>query len=196
MNDYHTVLGIAAIIIGLVGEALYIKDLFKGTIKPHPFSWLGWGLLDVIIFFAQVVKGGGAGSWVFGVAAVVNIGIAVFSFSRGEKRITWSDWVCFIGALTGIVLWALTDEPFSAVLVASVVNFLAFIPTYRKAYLRPTEESLNIFIFDIIKFLLSIIALEALNPTTVLFPAASAISNVLFVGMVLLRRRKLGRLSR
>lgn len=191
MYDYHIVLGIFAIIAGLVGEALYVRDLWKGTIKPHPFSWFGWGLLDVVIFFAQLVGGGGPGAWVTAVAAVVNIGIAVFALRRGEKRITSSDWGCFIGALVGIILWILTDDPLSAVVVASIVNCLAFVPTFRKAYRRPQEESLNIFVFDIVKFSLSIAALQALNPTTALFPAVSAISNIIFVAMVLIRRRQL-----
>ena len=191
MYDYHVMLGLLAIVAGFAGEALYIRDIWQGTIKPHPFSWFGWALLDVIIFSAQVVKGGGAGSWVAGFAAVVNVGIAIASLRRGEKRITWSDWLCFIGALVGIALWILTKEPLPAVILASVVNFVAFVPTFRKAYLRPTEESLNIFIFDIVKFVLSIVALEALNPTTALFPAVSAISNVIFVTMVMLRRKQL-----
>ena len=191
--EYQVALGILAIVAGFAGEFLYIKDIFKRTIKPHPFSWFGWGVLDVVIFSAQIVKGGGAGAWVTGVAAVVNVGIAIAALSRGEKQITWSDWACFIGALLGIVLWILTDDPLYAVVVASVVNYLAFVPTFRKAYLRPQEESLNIFVFDIIKFLLSIAALQALNPTTALFPAASAVSNAIFVGMVLLRRRQLAK---
>ena len=189
--DYHVLLGVLAIIAGLVGEVLYIKNIFRGTIKPHPFSWFGWGLLDVVIVAAQVVKGGGAGAWVTGVAAVVNIGIAVVSLKRGEKRITWSDWTCFIGARLGIGLWIVTDDPLWAVIVAAVVNCIAFVPTFRKSFLRPSEESLTIFIFDIIKFGLSIAALQALNPTTALFPAVSALSNVVFVVMVLVRRRQL-----
>ena len=193
--DYHVVLGGLAIATGFVGQVLYIKDLYKGTIKPHPFSWLGWGILDVVVFSAQIVKGGGAGAWVIGVAGLVNTGIAIVSLRSGEKHITWSDWVCFSGALAGIVLWLVTKEPFFAVLIASAVNFLAFVPTFRKAYLRPMEESLNIFVFDIVKFILGIAALQALNPTTVLFPVVSAFSNILFVAMVLLRRRTLGRLS-
>ena len=195
MYDYHITLGILAVLVGFIGEFLYIRDLYKKNIKPHPFSWLGWGLLDVVIFSAQVVKGAGAGSWVIGVAAVVNIAIALISFRQGERRIVWSDWICFLGTLAGIALWAATSEPFFAVLIASVVNYIAFIPTFRKAYLRPEEESLNIFVFDIVKFMLGILALQVLNPTTALFPAASALSNVLFVTMVLLRRKKLGRLS-
>ncbi|OHB18969.1 MAG: hypothetical protein A2854_02505 [Parcubacteria group bacterium RIFCSPHIGHO2_01_FULL_56_18] len=196
MYDYHVLLGILAIIAGLVGEVLYIKDIVRGTIKPHPFSWFGWGILDVIILSAQTVRGGGAGAWVMGVAAVVNIGIAIASLRRGEKRITQSDWICFIGALLGIGLWIVTDDPFWAVIVAAVVNCVAFIPTFRKSFVRPFEESLTIFVFDIIKFGLSIVALQALNPTTALFPAVSAISNIVFVAMVLFRRRQLAKRGR
>lgn len=191
MTDYYVILGLLAVVAGLTGEVLYLRDLFKGDIKPHPFSWFGWGLLDVIILFAQRTGGGGAGSWVTAVAAVVNITIAVVSLKRGEKRITGSDWLCFAGALLGAALWAITKDPLPAVVIASGVNLLAFIPTYRKAYLRPTEESLSIFIFDIAKFLLSILALEILSPTTALFPAISTVSNSIFVGMILLRRHQL-----
>ncbi len=196
MPNYHVVLGGAAVVFGIAGQALYLKDILQDSIKPHPFSWLGWALLDVVIFSAQITSGGGPGSWVTGVSALVNTIIALLSLKRGEKRITWSDWTCFIGAILGIVLWKLTADPIGAVIVVSAVNFVAFIPTFRKAYLRPNEESLNIFSFDIVKFILGIAALGVLSPTTALFPATAMVSNVMFISMVILRRRKLSTVAR
>ena len=180
-------------LVGLGGEVLYIRDIVRGSIKPHPFSWLGWALLDVVIYAAQITGGGGPGSWVTGIAAAVNTLIALLSLKRGEKRVTWSDWVCFIGAICGIVLWQLTADPLGAVIIVSLVNFVAFIPTFRKAYVRPQEESINVFAFDIVKFMLGIAALGVLSPTTALFPASALISNVLFISMILSRRAQLSR---
>jgi hypothetical protein len=98
--------------------------------------------------------------------------------------------------LLGIFLWTITKDPLSAVVIAAIVDCVAFIPTFRKAYLRPAEESLSVFSFDIAKFALSIAALGVLSPTTALFPAVSGAANVIFVTMVLLRRRRLSRVSR
>ncbi len=194
MDDYRILLGALAVLVGFVGEALYLRDIFRGGIQPHPFSWFGWGLLDAVVFFAQTTKGAGAGSWVVGVAALVNIGIAVLSLKRGEKRIVASDWICFGGVLLGIVLWLLTNDPLSAVIIATVVNCIAFVPTFRKAFLRPQEESLNIFALDVVKFVLGIFALQAVSTTTILFPAVVAAANGIFVLTVLLRRRQLARI--
>ena len=183
-----------AVVFGIAGQALYLKDILQGSIKPHPFSWLGWASLDAVIFSAQIAGGGGAGSWVTGVAVLANTVIAVLSLRRGEKRITLSDWTCFVGAVLGIVLWKLTADPLGAVIIISAVNFIAFVPTFRKAYLRPNEEALNIFAFDVIKFILGIAALGVLSPTTALFPASAMISNVIFILMVVLRRQKVHRI--
>ena len=191
MLDYHLVLGASAIVFGLVGQVLYLKDILQGSIKPHPFSWLGWASLDVVIFSAQITGGGGPGSWVTGVAVLANTTIAVLSLKRGERRINWADWACFFGAVLGITLWKLTADSLGAVIIISVVNFIAFIPTFRKAYLRPNEEALNVFAFDIIKFILSIAALGVLSPTTALFPASAMFSNVIFISMILIRRRQI-----
>src|SRR5438093_346124 len=97
--DYHVVLGVAASVAGLAGYIPYFRDIFWSTTKPHLFSWLVWGIVDAIAFFAQVVKGGGPGTWVIGIAALGCFTIALFAIRRGEKSITTIDWICFVAAL-------------------------------------------------------------------------------------------------
>ena len=53
--DYHAVIGGAATVIGVVGYVPYFRDIFRGTTKPHPFSWFLWALLAGIAFAAAVV---------------------------------------------------------------------------------------------------------------------------------------------
>lgn len=188
--DYKIILALLATLIGLIGYIPYFRDIFKGTTKPHVFSWFIWSLLTGIAFAAQVVEGAGPGAWVTGFTAVVCSAVAVLAFSKGEKEITKSDWVCLVLALLGIALWLVTDNPLTAVIVVTITDALAFIPTFRKTYFKPHEETLTEYALAAVKFFISIIALESLTLSTWLYPASLVIMNGAFVVMALIRRRK------
>lgn len=189
MGDYHVTLGLLAVGIGLVGYVPYYRDIFRGTTKPHPFSWLGFGLLNGLVFFAQIAKGGGAGAWTTAVSAVAIGGIVVLAFQRGEKNITVFDWICFAGAIAGAMLWLVTNDPLNAVMVITIADLLAFAPTFRKSYLRPHEETLTLFALSTAKYGISVCALTQINWTTALFPAVLALANGAIVGLILIRRK-------
>jgi hypothetical protein len=193
--DYKTILGVISVVIGFIGYIPYYRDILRRRTKPHPFSWIGFGLLLSISFFAQLVTGAGAGAWVTGISAVGVFGIAILSIYEGEKDITTFDWICFIGALLGIVLWRLTSNPLTAVIIVTIVDAIAFLPTYRKGYLKPQEETASLFAISVLKYAIGIAALATFNLTTVLFPLSLVITNGAFVSLLLLRRRKLGTLS-
>src|SRR5690606_9865601 len=152
---------------GLMGYVVYLKDVFWGRTKPHAFSWLLWSLLASIGFFAQVSEGAGAGAWVTGMTAAMCLLIALIGAFSGKDHIMKIDLYCFIGALLGIVVWRLTNDPLTAVLIVSVIDALAFTPTFRKAYFKPYEETASAFTFSTFKWALGIIALESFNLTKI-----------------------------
>ena len=194
--DYHIILGAAAVVIGLVSYVPYYRDVLRGTTKPHPFSWFAFALMMGITFFAQIVTGAGPGAWVTGISAVAVLGIALLSVWKGHREITTFDWFCFAGAILGIVLWRITNDPLIAVIIVTVTDTIAFAPTYRKGYFKPHEETASLFVLSAIKYFVSLFALSSLNLTTTLFPAALVISNFAFVAMLLIRRRQLGKVAR
>src|SRR3989344_3089336 len=194
--DYHIILGAAAVVIGLVSYVPYYRDVLRGTTKPHPFSWFAFALMMGITFFAQIVTGAGPGAWVTGISAVAVLGIALLSVWKGHREITTFDWFCFAGAILGIVLWRITNDPLIAVIIVTVTDTIAFAPTYRKGYFKPHEETASLFVLSAIKYFVSLFALSSLNLTTTLFPAALVISNFAFVAMLLIRRRQLGKVPR
>ncbi|MCE9541836.1 hypothetical protein K8R03_04770 [Candidatus Kaiserbacteria bacterium] len=193
LYDYHVIVGLLAAAVGLVGYAYYYRDIFRGTTTPHPFSWLSFGFLNAITFFAQVVEGGGAGTWVTGVSTVATMGIAILALQRGKKHITGFDWFCFAGALVGIALWQMTRDPLWAVIVVTVTDTIAFAPTYRKGYLLPYSETLANYVASAAKYVLGLIALEAFNWTTALYPASLVLSNLAFIAVLYMRRKRLQR---
>ena len=186
--EYQIVLGILATAIGLAGYIPYFKDLIKKEIKPHAFSWLIWGILQTVVFFASTSKGGGAGAWVIGAPALLNMIIFVIALFRGEKEITKLDKASLIVALFGIGLWVITTSPVWSVIILTGVDIVGFVPTFRKAYKRPKEEAVSVFALSSIAFGVSLFAIGMLNITTVLYPASLTLSNAVFVIMVMGRR--------
>ncbi len=192
MYDYKAIFGIAAVVIGLVSYIPYYRDILRGTTKPHPFSWFAFALLMGITFFAQIFTGAGPGAWVTGISAIAVFGIAVLSILKGHREVTTFDWFCFAGALLGVVLWRTTDNPLWAVVIVTITDAIAFAPTYRKAYLRPHEETVSLFVLSAAKYLISLFALVSFNLSTALFPVSLVLTNTVFAIVIVYRRRQLG----
>ncbi|MDO8495140.1 MAG: hypothetical protein Q7S32_01245, partial [bacterium] len=191
MTDSKTTLGVIAVVVGLIGYAPYFRDILNGRTKPHFFSWFVWALLGGLAFFAQVVGHAGPGAWVTGCTAVICLVIAILALKKGEKEITKFDWLCLAGALLGIILWIKTKNPFSAVIFITLIDSMAFIPTFRKSYNKPGEETAVEYALAALKWTIGLFAIESFSLVTWLYPAVLIITNSLFVMMVLIRRRVL-----
>lgn len=188
--DYKAALGTIAIIITLVSYVPYFRNLLSGKTKPHAFSWLVWGVLNAIAFAGQIHDKGGPGAWSVGLSAVVMFVIFGISLQRGEKDIRPFDWLCLGGAAWSLVPWLLTNDPLLSVILITVIDAFGFLPTVRKSFNKPHQETLITFVLSTVKYLLVVLALQNYTLVTVLFPFAVFVMNALFVVMLLIRRRQ------
>lgn len=188
IHNLHSLLGAAAVAIGLVGYYPYYRDILARATRPHPFTWIGISLLNGITYAAQVVTGAGPGAWVSGITAIASFGIAVLALRQGEKRITSFDWICFIGAISSLIVWRLTHDPLGAVVAVTLTDLLVLAPTVRKTYLRPYEETATLYAVGVVKYGLSLFALSSFTLTTALFPSVIAAANLTITIMILFRR--------
>lgn len=162
---------------------------YKRKQSPHAFSWSIWGLLATIALFAQIIKGGGAGVFATALTAVGCFVIAILAIIQKDKQIVAFDWITLSGAILGIALLLMMKNPLFAVICVAVADTLGFLPTFRKSYFKPGEETVIQFVFSDLKWILSISALGAYNLTTLIYPATLVFTNGVFVLMVLIRRR-------
>ena len=191
MEDYKSVIGLVAIGIAIISYIPYFRDIFAGKTKPHAFSWLVWGVLNAIVFAGQLADGGGAGSWVVGFTAVVTLSIFFIALKKGEKDIKFFDWFCLVGAVIAIIPWLITKDPLLSVILVTVIDLLGFIPTIRKSYSKPHQETLITYILSIVKYGLAIIALQKYSIVTVLFPLAMVAVHIFFVTLLIIRRQQI-----
>ena len=182
-------MGVIAVLIAFVSYIPYFRDIFAGKTKPHAFTWLIWGSLNAIAFVGQIQDNAGAGSWAVGFTALALLSIFVIALSKGEKDIKPFDWFCMSGSVLAIILWAITSEPLTAILLITFIDALGFLPTVRKSYNKPHEETLITFLLSTVKYGLVIVALQNYTLVTVLFPLSLVIMNGLFVAMLLVRRK-------
>src|SRR5690606_35486997 len=114
--------------------------------------------------------------------------IAAVSLKYGEQDITKSDWYSFIGSLLAIVTWALTKNPAAAAILITIIDTLAFYPTFRKSWHKPYEDSTFAFTIATVKFAISLFALENISIATFLYPLSLVVMNGAFVIMLIWRR--------
>ncbi len=187
---YKELLSTIAIAITLIAFIPYIRSIIRGTIKPHVFSWLIWGITTFVVFLAQLQDNAGVGAWPIGVSGVITLFIALLAFlKRGDITITSLDWIFFIAAISSLPFWYFTSDPLWAVVILTIVDLLGFGPTIRKSYDHPFSESLLFFSLFAARNFIVIMALEYYSMTTVLFPLVIAIACTLLIIMIIYRRR-------
>ena len=189
--DLKIVLGSIAAILALFSSFLYIRDILRGNTKPHTYTWLIWSIVTTIAFLGQWVSGGGPGSWATGVAAVVTIGTFFLSLKDkyGTKDITSFDKVCLALAIISILPWILTKSVLWSVILATVIDLIAFFPTMRKTWHAPQSESLGSMYVDAVKHGLSTFSMGSYSLVTLIYPLSVLLTKFVIIGEILFLRK-------
>lgn len=184
-------LSFVAAILTWVAVTPYLRDTIKGKTRPNVVTWFTWTLLTAIN--AAIAFGDGA--WqtaVFSIASTLATGsIMVLGFSRGVKKYTLFDVVCQLLALLGIPLWLLAHEPAIAVIILMCVDFVGGSPTLRHAWLKPYEETWQMFAISAIGGALTIASISDYNFVALTMPLYITLFDTAMLLIVLYRRRVL-----
>ena len=184
-------LSAGATLLIVAAYAPYIRDILKGKTRPHVYTWCVSGLVTMIACGLQLSGGAGWGSAPTFAAAAAGLGVFVLSLGRARAAITRSDTLFFAMALVATGLWLLTDQPVASVMVVSLVEILAFVPTLRKSWDRPDQETFSAYAVNTLRFALSTVAVQHYSVVTVLYPLSATLTGVLICVYLLVRRRAL-----
>ena len=188
--------GLLSTALMLASRATYFYSIYKGETKPHAFSWLIWAVISCIGFAAQFAEGAGAGSWARGVSALTCIILVFIGFKWGEKNITRSDWATLVVAFLAVPLWIITETPLWSVILVVIIDTIGYIPTIRKVWRNPHQETPVSYILSCLCALFSLAAIEHYTPSTWLYPLALTITNAIMFMLIYLWRGDIYRLAR
>src|SRR3989344_1637280 len=190
MPDFKAILGLISVILGVVAFIPYLNDTLRGKTLPHVYTWFAWGLITLVAFAMQITSGAGAGSWVTLTAALMAFIIFVLGIRKGKKDVTKIDTFFFITALLALFFWIVVKQPtVSAILLVSVGIF-SFVPTLRKSWNKPFTETLSTYAINTLRHLISFFALSQYSFLTGFFPVVWGTTNILFVMILIIRRKK------
>jgi len=186
--ELKTLLGVITVGLNLLAFLPYIVDTIQRKTKPHIYSWLVWTLITGIVFVGQVADNAGAGAWGTGITTVIDLIILLLALRRGSSDVTLSDKLCLGSALAILVFWAVSNSMALSIILVTIVDVLAFVPTIRKTLKRPEEETFITYPISSLRCALGLLAIANYSVTTCLYPVAMLIMYSLLTSILVYKR--------
>lgn len=177
-----------SIILSVGGYIWYLQSLFRGKTKPHAFSRFVRAIMTGTAFFAQRTHTHEIGTRVMGISAFMCLCIAGYGRWRYKVVIEKIDWLYFICALLGIGAWYITKTPLRSIIIISVTDALAFLPTFRKVRSDPQGENVGVYGLSALKFVFALWSFGSFSLVVRLYPMYLIAANTSFVCYTLIRR--------
>lgn len=186
--DLAPVLGVLAAVAGIADTIPYIRDIVRGSTRPHRGTWLIWAILAAIACLSQ--RAGGA-SWSLIMTATQAILTAVvFALATrfGEGGIDTRNVPLIAIAAAGVAGWVLAHQPTIAIacVIAADVSALAMMTP--KAYHDPHSETLTTYALASVGGAFAAAAVGTPDPSLLAYPVYYCLINA--ATAILLHRRR------
>jgi len=176
--DVKILFAIFSVAAGMAAFLPYLRDIFSRKTKPHAYTWFIWAITQGTATLGIYYGGGSWGGLELAIGTVFVVSIFLFSLRYGTKNITKTDTIILILALIAILFWWLLKKPLISVLMVSFIDILGYIPSFRKSYKDPWDETLISWILFSVSDIFSILALSKYNLLTASYLISIGIANI------------------
>ncbi len=176
--------------LAIAGNVPYMRDMFRGRITPHPYTWFIWSIVSGVTLAGQITKGAGWATIAFASSEVFTVLIFLFSLRYGFKNIPKRDTYYLVFALLGIIPWLVTNDPTWSVVIMVAIDLVAFIPTLRKAWEQPKTENYLLYGSNALRHSFALVALSSYNVATMLHSIAMIATNTTMTAFILRKKKK------
>ena len=87
-----------------------------------------------------------------------------------------------------IILWIITNTPLYSVILTCFVDLFGMIPSFRKSFRRPYEDSALTFFISGMEFIFSFPSYQVYSFLVLLYPILVMSLDFGYAGMILIRR--------
>ncbi len=145
MIELAPVFGVLAGVVGVVDTVPYVRDILRGSTRPHRGTWLIWGMLAIVVCLSQRADGASWSLVMAGTQAVLTGFIFVLAIRWGEGGVTAADGILIAIAAAGMTGWVVVDEPMVATVCVIVADVIAAAMMVPKVHRDPGSETLVTF---------------------------------------------------
>ena len=166
----------------------YVRDIIRGSTRPHRGSWLIWGVLAIIACIAQRADGATWSVLMAGTQAIVTNLVLLLAIRRGEGGMSATDLGLLTLAAAGVCGWFVGREPVIALGCVIVADLSALAMMIPKVHRDPHSETLSTYVLASVGGALAAGAVSELRPAMLLYPAYYCLANG--ATALLIRRRR------
>jgi hypothetical protein len=180
---------IFGVLLQLWGCFQYAKDTLRGKTKPNRVTWFLWFLAPTIAFAAELSKGVKLLSLMtlsVGLGPLIVL-IASFANKKSYWQLYWTDYICGILSLAGLILWFVYSNGNIAIVFAIASDLFAALPTLIKSYRHPETESIEAYWVAIVNAAIALLVINTWTVANYGFPIYIFIINILFTSFILFK---------
>lgn len=185
-----TALGITAGVLTLVAAVSYIRSTIRGETKPERGAFIIWGITGTIALFAYWADGAEDSLWLVVGDFIVAITMVLLALKFGYGWHLRRHAAAFLVAGLGLALWAITDQPFLALLCSAAIDAVGVVLVMLKSYEAPWTEEYGPWAMYVAAGTLSFVAVGKLDASLLFYPAYITISTVCIIVAIFLGRIK------
>lgn len=177
------------------GFLSYIFLIYKKKVSPNISTWVVWSLAPMISFFVSLLSGA-----VWSDLAVIFIAgfgplLVVFTaliYKQYYLKSKILDLVCFILAVSGLILYYLTKDILLAQSILIVVDLVATFPMLSKIWFSADEnEPIAPFIVYFVTYLISLFTQPVFTIASSMFLAYLVLQTAMIAVSIILKNIKL-----
>ena len=183
----QAVLGLLAGLLTVVETIPYVRDVLRGSTRPHRGTWLIWSVLAVIAFLSQRADGGTWSLVMVAVQAVLTCAIFVLAIRRGEGGVAPGELAMIALAGAGVAGWLIADEPVVATACVVAADMVALALMVPKTWRDPSSETMVTYALGSISGALAAAAVGELDASLLLYPVYYSLGNAAIALLIVTR---------
>lgn len=156
MKDLFAIVG--AVIV-LFCTLPYIIDVVKKKTKPNIVTWIIWSVLIGIGAAALYASNEFNAALLLTGDFIATFAVVIVGLKYGTAKLDRFDFICFIGAVVGLVLWLVFNSPLIAIVATILIDLIGTIPTVRHSYRNPEEETWITFALGVVATIFTLLSL-------------------------------------
>lgn len=186
------IFGIIAGILSFSAYLFYIAAIIKGTTKPSRSTWFIWSFIGLMLAISYKASGAEDTIWVPVSEAIAPTIIALLSIKYGVGGKDKIDILAFAGSAFSLILWWLFNSPVVALVTNLTIDFFASIPTIKKSWHNPDEESRFAWNMTTLGNLFNLFAIDKLIFAVIIYPIYTFIIDGVITGLLYRKIKKYG----
>jgi hypothetical protein len=185
------VIGVLAGLLAVVDTVPYVRDVLRRATQPHRGTWMIWSVLAIVAFWSQRADDASWSLIMVGTQAAATSVIFVLALRRGVGGVSTPERFLIGIAACGVLGWLIAGAPVVATLCVVVADGIGVALMLPKTYRDPASETLSTFALAGLEGALATVAVGALDPALLLYPAYYGVVNAGIAVLIVTRRQAL-----